>query len=260
MEGTDTAADNRRTGEPGEASRGGPTATVARWAEVHRLAVAGREPEIARDVGAQVARVWLPTSRFADVEALARATLTLGPDAVALYHLGWALSATGQPWEALACYEQALHLFREAGDRGNEAAALNSIGQVYDGLSDRQQALTHYQQVLPIAQEVGDRAGEAITLNNIGHVYDGLGDRQQALTYYQQALPTLREVGDRAVEAVTRYNLAMIHRAAGDLDQAVGELEIVVDLDRQVEHPDLASDTAELEQVRQERAQARTET
>jgi hypothetical protein len=49
----------------------------------------------------------------------------------------------------------------------------------------------------------------------------------------------------------------MIHRADGNLEQAIGELELVVDLDRQVDHPDLASDTAMLEQVRQEQAQDR---
>jgi len=47
----------------------------------------------------------------------------------------------------------------------------------------------------------------------------------------------------------------MIHWANRNLDQAIGELEVVVELDRQVGHPDLASDTATLEQVRQERAQ-----
>jgi hypothetical protein len=53
----------------------------------------------------------------------------------------------------------------------------------------------------------------------------------------------------RAGEATTRYNIAMIHWAAGNLDQAIGELEFVVNLDRQVGHPDLTSDTAALEQV-----------
>jgi tetratricopeptide (TPR) repeat protein len=90
-------------------------------------------------------------------------------------------------------------------------------------------------------------------------VYDRLGDRQQALTYYRQALPIRREVGDRAGEAVTRYNIALIHRADGNIDEAISELELVVDFDRQVGHPDLASDTAMLEEVRQEQAQARTE-
>ncbi|MFV2021452.1 tetratricopeptide repeat protein [Micromonospora sp. LOL_023] len=94
------------------------------------------------------------------------------------------------------------------------------------------------------------------TLNEIGGVYDGLGDWQQALTCHEQALPIRREVGDRAVEATARYNIAMIHRAEGNLDEAIGELELVVDLDRQVDHPDVASDIATLEQFRQERAGA----
>jgi hypothetical protein len=46
----------------------------------------------------------------------------------------------------------------------------------------------------------------------------------------------------------------MMHRQLGELDQAVTELELVVELDRQVGHPDLQSDTAMLERVRQERA------
>jgi tetratricopeptide (TPR) repeat protein len=192
--------------------------SLVHWVEVHRLAVAGREPVIARSVGRRVSTVWLRTSRFADVAALARATLTLGPDASALYDLGWALSSTGWPRQALACCEQALNLYPEVGDRG----------------------------------------GEAVTLTNIGGVYEGWGDRQRALIYFQQALPIAREVGDRAGEATTRYNIAMIHRADRNLDRAIRELELVVDLDRQIEHPDLASDTAELEQVRRERAQTAT--
>jgi short-subunit dehydrogenase len=62
----------------------------------------------------------------------------------------------------------------------------------------------------------------------------------------------MREVGDRAGEAVTRYNLAMIHRDQGDLGRAIAELEQVVELDRQVSHPDLQADTEMLQQVHQE--------
>ena len=60
---------------------------AGRWAEVHRLAVAGGEAGIARDVGGRVGRVWLARSRFADVARLAELTLTLGEDARAWYQL-----------------------------------------------------------------------------------------------------------------------------------------------------------------------------
>src|SRR5512144_2081878 len=107
--------------------------SVARWVEVHRLAVAGREAGIARTVGDRVGRVWLARSRFADVARLAGLTLSLGPDAVAFYDLRWAKRATGFPVEALAAYEQALPLRREVGDRAGEAATLTNIGRVYAG-------------------------------------------------------------------------------------------------------------------------------
>src|SRR3984957_5566225 len=171
--------------------------SVARWVEVHRLAGAGREAGIARDVGGAVGGVWLARSRFADAARLAGLTLTLGEDARALYQLGWAKNATGDPAAALECHGQALRLYREAGDRRGDAATLSSIGLVYDGLGDRQRALEYYGQALPILREVGNRAGEAATLNNLGGVYGGLGEPQWALEYYGQALPILREVGDR---------------------------------------------------------------
>ena len=102
--------------------------SVARWVEVHRLAVAGREAGIARDVGGRVGGGWLARSRFADVARLAELTLTLGEDARAFYQLGWARDATGDRTAALAAYDQALRLYRAAGDRGNEAATLSNIG------------------------------------------------------------------------------------------------------------------------------------
>src|SRR5262245_59012129 len=122
-----------RTGTTG----GGSSATPGRRVEVHRLAVAGREPVIAREVGRKLGGVWLGWSRFADVAALARSTLTLGPDAASLNQLGWAQSSMGQPRPALTCYQQALDLYREVGNPRGEAITLSNIGLVYSGLGDR---------------------------------------------------------------------------------------------------------------------------
>ncbi|MGC4814072.1 tetratricopeptide repeat protein, partial [Micromonospora sp. DT228] len=189
---------------------------LARWVEVHRLAVAGQQPAIARALSDRVCRVWLRTSRFAAVEAMATATLTLGPDADALYKRGWARSSTGRPRPALEDLQQALTMYQQAGDRGNEGATLTGIGNVYNRLGDRQRALDQYHQALPIRREVGDRAGEAATLNNIGLVHDGLGDRQRALDHYHQALPITRDVGDRAGEATTLNNIGLVYDRLGD--------------------------------------------
>ena len=48
--------------------------------------------------------------------------------------------------------------------------------------------------------------------------------------------------------------MAMIYRAQGRLQEAVTELRRVVDLDRQVQHPDLESDLAMLAEVEAELA------
>ncbi|MGO4603657.1 tetratricopeptide repeat protein [Terrabacter sp. 2YAF2] len=129
---------------------------------------------------------------------------------------------------------------------------MSNIGLVHLRRSDLDTALRYYEQALPILREVGDRAGAATTLTNIGAVHHGRGDGESALRHLEQALPILREVGDRAGEAVTRFNVAMVLRGRGGLEQAIRELEQVVELDRAVQHPDLASDTAMLNQVRAE--------
>ena len=97
-----------------------------------------------RDVGGRVGGGWLARSRFADAARLAELTLTLGEDARAFYQLGWARHATGEPAAALAAYDQALRLYRAAGDRGNEAATLSNIGEVYRGLGVLQRALEYF--------------------------------------------------------------------------------------------------------------------
>lgn len=86
-------------------------------------------------------------------------------------------------------------------------------------------------------------------------MYAWLGDREQALANLAQALSIEKEVGNRIGEAVIRHAFALVHRADGKLDEAIRELELSEDLYRQVSHPNLGSITAELERVRQERAQ-----
>ena len=74
----------------------------------------------------------------------------------------------------------------------------------------------------------------------------------QALSCYQRALPIRDEMGDRVGEGVTRHNMAMLHRSKGQFAEAVEALRRVVELDQQVQHPNLESHRAMLRQVEQE--------
>ncbi|MBI5666363.1 MAG: tetratricopeptide repeat protein, partial [Chloroflexi bacterium] len=123
----------------------------------------------------------------------------------------------------------------------------------WDDLGEKRQALAYYEQALPLYRAVGDRGGEATTLNNIGKVWADLGEKRKALAYYEQALPLYRAVGDRGGEAATCFNIGMIYRDFGDLDRAIQYLERCVELDEQVEHPDLESDRRVLAQLKRQR-------
>ncbi|MEO1591905.1 MAG: tetratricopeptide repeat protein, partial [Cyanobacteria bacterium J06632_22] len=68
--------------------------------------------------------------------------------------------------EAIEKLEQALVLYREAGDLQGEGRTLTGLGAVSSSLGQYPQALSYYEQSLVILREVGDRAGEGVTLNN----------------------------------------------------------------------------------------------
>ncbi|WP_442923053.1 CHAT domain-containing protein [Microcoleus sp. A006_D1] len=122
---------------------------------------------------------------------------------------------------AIVKYEEALKLYREAGDRGGEANTLKNIGNVYYYLGEKQKALEYYNQSLPLSRAVGDAKREAATLNNIGIVYYYLGEKQKALEYYNQSLPLSRAVGDRSGEANTLINIGRVYSDLGEKQKAL---------------------------------------
>ncbi|MGB7922035.1 MAG: tetratricopeptide repeat protein [Pyrinomonadaceae bacterium] len=141
-------------------------------------------------------------------------------EAGALLYLGFVYDSLGEARKALDYYGQALPLLRVAGDR-REAATLNNIGTVYNGLGDKQKALACFSQVLPLLRAASDRGGEAATLNNIGTVYSELGNKPKALEYFAQALLLARAAKDRSREAATLHNLGQFYDSLGEKIRAL---------------------------------------
>ena len=50
------------------------------------------------------------------------------------------------------------------------------------------EALDYYNQALPLWREAGERGGEALTLGNIAIVYDNLGEKQKSLEFYESGI------------------------------------------------------------------------
>jgi tetratricopeptide (TPR) repeat protein len=118
-------------------------------------------------------------------------------------------------------YQEALELYRRAGDSRGEATTLHNIGGVYRSLGETQKALDKYDEALPIRRAIGDRQGEAGLLDNIGGVYRSLGEAQKALDKYNEALPIVRAIGDRQWEAGVLDNIGAVYRSLGETQKAL---------------------------------------
>jgi predicted ATPase len=121
---------------------------------------------------------------------------------------------------ARACYERALVLTQQVGDRLDEARCLHSLGVIHFDLDEYRPALDFHQRALSIYHELGDLRREADSLNGLANVYDAFGEVALAQECYEQSLAIKRAIGDRQGESVALYNLAVHHRDAGEAELA----------------------------------------
>jgi CHAT domain-containing protein/Tfp pilus assembly protein PilF len=136
--------------------------------------------------------------------------------------------------KAVALFEQALALWRAAGDRYGEALALHAIGGIYGSSGDSEKALGVLNEALAIRRAIGDRHGEASTLNNIGLSYVTLGEYQKVLDNVTAALALQRTTGDRRGEAQARNNLCLTYRRLGEYQRALTQCIEAVALHRAI--------------------------
>jgi tetratricopeptide (TPR) repeat protein len=104
----------------------------------------------------------------------------------------------------------------------------------------------------------GTPAERADALVGIANVAELLEDAAIELAAHRQAIAAQRDAGAEretlVALSVMLYNVAMLHTRQGDHAAAVPLLEEVVALDERTGHPDLESDRAALESVRQRAA------
>ena len=76
----------------------------------------------------------------------------------------WARATrNGQIPKAIACYERALALAREAKNRQGEGALLGNLGNCYAGLGQSARAIEYHEQALVIDRGSGIAAGRGLT-------------------------------------------------------------------------------------------------
>ncbi len=168
----------------------------------------------------------------------------------ALGNLGLAYANLEEPRRAIEHYEQALVIDREIGDRHGEGATLGNLGLAYADLGEPRRAIEHYEQALVIDRGIGDRHGEGTALGNLGLAYADLGEPRRAIEHYEQARAIAREIGDRVGEANTCWYSGLIYEQEGDLARAADLMQVLVDYERSIGHPDSEKYAAHLAALR----------
>ena len=113
--------------------------------------------------------------------------------------------------EALVCYQEALQLSRDLGDRQEERTILATMAHLYrQQLRDFHAALPCYQQSLALWEETGEEAGRLALLKGLGATCWNLGRYEEAATAFEQALQIVEAAGDQAEQAAVRSSLGVV--------------------------------------------------
>ena len=137
-------------------------------------------------------------------------------------------------------FEQALHIFREIGDRDGESRVLNNLANAYLDQGNYDEARAHFEQSLRLRREVGNRQGEGLTLMNLGLLFHRLGDDESAREHSQQAILIAQELGDRSTQGNALTVLGHALASPGYLAEAAHAYQESLDLWRELGRLNLA--------------------
>lgn len=129
--------------------------------------------------------------------------------------------------EALACYEQAITVFRLAGSVRYQAAALNNIAVVYTKQGRLTEAHAVAKKALAVFEELGDLAHQAKVWDQIAQIY-GLQENFEEMEQCASRAVEILSTGDHEgwlAEALITLGTALAHlgmeRAKGTLARAL---------------------------------------
>jgi tetratricopeptide (TPR) repeat protein len=70
----------------------------------------------------------------------------------------------------------------------------DSLGYAHHHLGEHREAIDCYQQAITLFRDIGDRHAEAITLDHLGDTQDAAGDAAKAADTWRQALDILEQL------------------------------------------------------------------
>ncbi|MEH2011914.1 tetratricopeptide repeat protein [Nostoc sp.] len=196
------------------------SATEGQKLEIHRLALLGKDGEIAAKIASSSAnRLW-NQGRFREAINLCKSTLEITKNHSVLRQIAYCEHQIGEVDQALNYYQQALNLC-PAEDEQELASIYHYFGMLKYYKGEVDEAIAHYNQSLEITERIGDVQTKAATLHQLGIIYANKGEVDQAIALYKQSLEINERIGNVQTKAATLNNLGILYANKGEMDQAI---------------------------------------
>lgn len=126
---------------------------------------------------------------------------------------------------AIELHNQAIKIFRAAGDRHSEALARSGVGQVYENLKVYSDAGAYYKSALELFENIGSLDGMSTSTFNVARAQHLSGNSDQALTYYEHCLKLSRTAGKLRTEAYALKGIAALYSEQGHHEPALKQYQ-----------------------------------
>jgi len=134
---------------------------------------------------------------------------------------GRMLSQSGEPEEAIRCFEQSIKIFSTIGNVRERAITLGDIARIRVSKGEVDEALRLHEERFRIFEELGDRRERAITLGDIARIRVSKGEVDEALRLHEERFRIFEELGDRRERAITLGDIARIRVSKGEVNEAL---------------------------------------
>ena len=196
------------------------TSTKEKWLEIHRLAIIGKDGEIAGMIADVLSGQLRKVSDYPTILRLCRSTIAISNNLGVMTELAIAEKESGNPQKGLELHQQVLERCTEE-DSDFKASTLHQMAMIYVNQGQMEQAIELYQQSLAITKQIGNVQSQASTLHQMGDLYQTQGKMKQAIELYQQSLAITEQIGNVQGKATTLHQMAGIYANKGQVEQAI---------------------------------------